>query len=347
MVPSVCFRGNLKPRTGYGTIPENLGRVLESWGCRVTYDDYACGWHTHQYTDYIASRMNGFAPSPCVIHCAPPDIPFDDTEPTICLTMWEATGLPDKAIPILNRARALAVASRWNAVNFHASGVTRPIHVVPLAINAEAFRPKPRPVFGPTVFGMAARLVAGGCRKGINEGVRAFRDAFPAGDEPVAMRIRIWEDDLPYLDPVNDSRIEVSTDPVQQDGLAEWYHGLTCLFVPSKAEGFGMHTLEAMACGVPVIASRYSGTADFFDVRSGWELAYDIVPATGLYEGCGVWAEPRHDAMVDALRKAHDDRIGCVLRGMHAARVAGEYTWSHSARALMNVIESAFPSLAA
>jgi hypothetical protein len=115
LIPSVCFRGNLKPRTGYGTIPENLGRVLESWGCRVTYDDYACGWHTHQYTEYVARRMNGFAPAACVIHCAPPDIPFDDTEPTICLTMWESSDLPAKALPSLNRARAVAVASRWNA----------------------------------------------------------------------------------------------------------------------------------------------------------------------------------------------------------------------------------------
>ena len=345
MISSVCFRGNLKPRTGYGTIPENLGRVLESWGCRVTYDDYACGWHTHQYTEYVARRMNGFAPSACVIHCAPPDIPFDDTEPTICLTMWESSDLPAKALPSLNRSRAVAVASRWNAVNFLAAGVARPIHVVPLAINTDVFRFRPRPIDGPTIFGMAARLVAGGCRKGINEGVRAFRDAFPAGDEPAVLRIRIWEDDLPYLDPVIDPRIEVRTDPVPQEGLAEWYHGLTCLFVPSKAEGFGMHTIEAMACGVPVIACRYSGTADFFDDRSGWELAYDIVPATGLYEGCGVWAEPRHASMVHALRAAHYGRVACRPKGAHAAAMASAYTWDNSARALMDVIESVQPTV--
>lgn len=348
MIPSpICFRGNLKPRTGYGTIPENLARVIASRGHRVTFDDYGCGRHSHRYTEFVATHLHGDAPAPCAIHCAPPDVAFDNTEPTICLTMWETTGLPVSAVPILNRAHAVAVPSSWGAACFARAGVRVPIHVVPLGLDPAAFRPTPTDMDGPTVFGMAARLVAGGCRKGINEGMAAFAAAFPDPADPVQLRIRIWDDDLPYLDPLPDHRIRVETDAVPQDDLAGWYAGLTCLLVPSKGEGFGMHTLEAMACGRPVIAARYGGTAEFFDGRHGWDVPYDLEPAGGLYEGCGQWAVPRHHAMVRAMRMAHQDRETARVKGHAAAIEASRWTWDRAATALLGLIDATFAKAAA
>jgi len=335
----ICFRGNLKPRTGYGTIPENLGRAVESLGHPVTFDDYGHNLHFHQLPPYVESRLHGFGPVRCAVHCAPPDVMFDPSDPTIFLTMWESSRPPINGAAHMNHALAVVVPCRWNADNFRAAGVTRPIHLMPLAIDTEAFTGQPRPLDSPTVFGMAARLVAGGCRKGLNEGMRAFADAF-GPDEPVELRVRVWDDDLPFLDAPPDPRITVQTDPVPQAGLAGWYHGLTCLFVPSKGEGFGLHTLEAMACGVPVIAARYGGTAEFFDAESGWELAFDEVPATGLYEGCGLWAEPRHGAMVRALQQVHRQRSVATAKGLHAATVAATYTWDRAARTLLGVIDA-------
>jgi len=84
-----------------------------------------------------------------------------------------------------------------------------------------------------------------------------------------------------------------------------------------------LHVHEAMACGRPVIACRYSGTAEFFNSSCGWEIAYDEVPATGImYEGLGNWAMPRHDSMVDALGKP--TWTGWSVRGGAWRRGAGE-----------------------
>jgi D-inositol-3-phosphate glycosyltransferase len=41
--------------------------------------------------------------------------------------------------------------------------------------------------------------------------------------------------------------------------LLRLYQGAACLVVPSTEEGFGMVIIEAMACGVPVIATRCGG----------------------------------------------------------------------------------------
>jgi L-malate glycosyltransferase len=43
------------------------------------------------------------------------------------------------------------------------------------------------------------------------------------------------------------------------------YSGLDCLVCPSRIEGFGMVTIEPMACGTPVIASKVGGLPEIID----------------------------------------------------------------------------------
>jgi hypothetical protein len=52
-----------------------------------------------------------------------------------------------------------------------------------------------------------------------------------------------------------------------QEEMVEWYHGIDVLLSTSCSEGFQMPTLEAAACGKPVIMTRCGG-AD--ELASGW-----------------------------------------------------------------------------
>ena len=57
------------------------------------------------------------------------------------------------------------------------------------------------------------------------------------------------------------------TQAVSQERLSMYYNAADVFVMPSYYESFGLVALEAMACGVPVIASRVSGPRSF--VKSG------------------------------------------------------------------------------
>ena len=124
--------------------------------------------------------------------------------------------------------------------------------------------------------------------------------------------------------------------------MCRWYQRMTVGILPSSGEGYGLHGIQFLRCGRPIIACQYGGRAEYFDASCGWPIAFDEVPATGdTYDGLGDWAMPRHDSMVDALREAHADRLECVRRGMAGAERAREFTWERSARELVPVLEGA------
>jgi D-inositol-3-phosphate glycosyltransferase len=55
-----------------------------------------------------------------------------------------------------------------------------------------------------------------------------------------------------------------------QDSLPYYYSAADVVIVPSHYESFGMVALEAMACGVPVVASQVGGLA--FLIQDGDHL---------------------------------------------------------------------------
>ncbi|MET0555232.1 MAG: glycosyltransferase [Vicinamibacteria bacterium] len=78
-----------------------------------------------------------------------------------------------------------------------------------------------------------------------------------------------------------------------------------------RAEGFGYTMAEAMALGRPVIATHYSGNADFMTPWNSFPVPYRLVELDethGRYARGQVWADPDLDAAAELMRSVVRDR---------------------------------------
>jgi len=104
---------------------------------------------------------------------------------------------------------------------------------------------------------------------------------------------------------------------VDQKLLPDLYAGATAFALPTLYEGFGLPVLEAMACGVPVVASNRGA----------------------LPEVCGNAALLVDPTDADALAEAVLAAIGdSALRDAGLAR-ARSFTWERTARETDALIE--------
>lgn len=129
---------------------------------------------------------------------------------------------------------------------------------------------------------------------------------------------------------VEDARVRI-LDPVSRAQLPEIYRGATICVVPSLWEGFGYVAAEAMACGVPVVASRTGGLAEIVEC-----------------EKSGLLVEPDNaDELAQAIiRMANDQefttRIGSAGRRRVSDQFASRSIAQRTADVYRELISSTF-----
>ncbi|HEX4179556.1 MAG TPA: glycosyltransferase [Caulobacteraceae bacterium] len=93
----------------------------------------------------------------------------------------------------------------------------------------------------------------------------------------------------------------------------------TAYVSPHRSEGLGLTLVEAMALGVPVISTPFSGVADFVTPQTAWPIDYKLVALTddhGPYPRGFVWADPDLDSLIEAMVSVASDPAGARERAL-------------------------------
>jgi len=117
--------------------------------------------------------------------------------------------------------------------------------------------------------------------------------------------------------PLAEGRVHLQPAVAQSD-LPRWYCAMDLFVMPSRYETMSNAALEAMACGVPFLASAVGGSRTLLKTGAGWAFEPESVAS-----------------LVETMREIVRDRNEMRSRGVIARTyVQRHYSWAHSAERL-------------
>lgn len=261
-------------------------------------------------------------------------------------SMFEANRLPPDWVGVLNRCAAVWVPAQWNVEVFRRSGVTRPLFVAGYGVRTDTFCPMKDGLpdsDGNYIFMWAGTSLGDGVHLGDRKGGELVIKAFRALNLPDARLVLKVNPNSAVTRINGDDRIMIIAASLSQLQYATLVASAHCFVYPSRGEGFGLQPLEAMACGLPVIAPAYSGMSEFI----GPAVAV-VLPTRGettahlykpIYGHECEWADLHVDDVADRMRWCYDHReeaqaIGCRA----AAYVADRWSWEAAGRGAYNAL---------
>jgi len=265
----------------------------------------------------------------------------------IGFTMLEVDGLPASWVQSANMMDEVWTPSTFNRETFKRSGVTKPIHVIPLGVNPAYFNPgiKGYRIDGPFTF---LTMFEWGERKAPEILLKAFNDEFGSSEDVVLICKAYNQDPAVHIPAqvrnyyLKDSggRIVFSINEVVPSyQLGSIYRSVDCFVLASRGEGWGLPILEAMACGLPVIATNWSAQSDFISNDTAYLLDVErLRPAEAkcpYYEGFN-WAEPSYEHLRSLMRHVFENRDEAKTLGVRAsAEVLTKWSWKQSVKKIL------------
>ncbi|HYF03359.1 MAG TPA: methyltransferase domain-containing protein [Patescibacteria group bacterium] len=271
---------------------------------------------------------------------------------------WEFSSVPRDIIESFKNVDEVWTPSNFSRNAFVNSGLDfDKVQIVPNGINPAIFTPSGETTDFPVDKRLKFLFVGGTIfRKGIDVLLQAFVTAFTAADD-VCLIIKDMGGDSFYKGQTAKEQIEqIKRNPNAPDirytdaimpetQLAELYRACDVFVSPYRGEGFSLPTLEAMACGLPVIVTDGGATDDFVDEIVGWKI-----PATPRSVGSVInnremtseafVLEPDANYLADLLKELYQNPQNIFVKGIEASlRARSEWTWNRATLKMLSRLD--------
>ncbi len=268
-------------------------------------------------------------------------------------TMLEVDGFPADWVWQANRMNEVWVPSDFNRQGFLASGLKRSVHVIPLGVDTNYFHPGIKAHRNPMGEFVFLSIFEWGERKEPWLLLRAFNEAFSAR-EPVRLLCKVINRDgsLSLKQEIRKLGLKESGGRVSylfnlefpHYQLGSLYRSADCFIASSRGEGWDMPLMEAMACGLPAIATDWGAHKEFLHEGIAYPLrSRGTVPAVArcpYYAGFS-WADPDLEHLRHLLREIYENRDEARRRGQAAAaEMAARWSWTMTARKIIERLEA-------
>lgn len=274
----------------------------------------------------------------------------------IGFTMLETDRFPKEWVRQANLMDEVWTPTHFNRDGLIDSGVTRPVHVIPLGINPRDYNPQGRRIPNPRGDFVFLSNVEWGDRKYPELLLKVFNGTFHRS-EPVVLVCRVINRD-PSVDvreavkslrlrPTGGRIVFLYNRVVPHEELAVLYRSADCYVSAGRAEGWDLPLMEAMACGLPAIATDWGGHREYLTDKIAYPLrsrgAVPAISRCSYYDGAR-WADPDPEHLRHLLRHVYSNRGEAGDVGKRAAEVVStRWTWARTAAAVVRRLDEIDP----
>ena len=346
----VIWSAPLRDATGYADEARNFVFALDGVGTALRADPiHWSNWQT-SLSDAEAETLDRLEatsvadPYIRMEHITPLNFVRDPrAKATIGRTMFETDGLPADWVAKCNELDEIWVPTDFNVRTFSAAGVhPEKLRKVLPAFNTDLYRRDLEPLqlgldgrfLFLSVFDwiprkgwdvlLRAYLEEFGADEGVTLVLKAYAADGATGKEQLLARLRTYvEETLGYGNaPVAQIHVVVATfDEEQMSGL---YRAADAYVMATRGEGWGRPMMEAMAAGLPTIATGWGGNTEFMDPSNSYlidfelePIPHDVVAGAPWFAGQR-WAEPSVAHLRQLMRHVFEHRSEARDTGQRA-----------------------------
>ncbi len=361
----MSWRSIMNFPSGYAVSAKNYMLALDKKNVDIRYK-YAYGPGTpfpveepESGNNYIANiiRNRPFSANcPQVVYGQGDVFEHNNGKYRIGFTMLETTGIPEEWVRQCNMMDEVWVPSSFNVDTFRNSGVTVPIYTIPLGIDPNYYNPKIKSYKHHSKYTFLS-VFEWGERKAPEVLLRAYSKAFSKKDD-VLLICKVINNDgsvdvqneiskMGLMGPDSPDIVLLYNTKFEDYEMSCLYRSADCFVIATRGEGWGMPILEAMACGLPAIATNWSSQTDFFNEEVGYPIdvkrLIDAEAKCPYYDGFQ-WADPDEEHLVHLMRYVYEHQEEARCKGAAASKAALEnWTWDKAADKILdrlNAIQS-------